>query len=298
MKRQLQYSTPQPNRTFKPFCHPIPEPYSLGICARGWGHNRLSGWQTDSKSSIFPGREVLQLPLKIISFFFCFLFCLGALHADQEAYRSLDELGLQCGTDKASSLHNYTKIYSRYFAPLKDKPIKFLEIGIYQGASVKMWESYFKQATLHFIDISLKHVQYYSKRSRYHVLDQSKPRDLLKLIRKVGGDFDIIIDDGGHTMEQQITSFQHLFPHVKSGGMYIIEDLHTSYWENYGGGDHSHTTVAFLKNLIDDVNYVGATTSCASHANIPSEVVADMTLYRKEIESIHFYDSLAIIFKR
>ncbi len=61
--RQWQNSTPQQNRPFEPFCHPIPEPYSLGVCARGWGHGRLSGWQTDSKSSIFLGQGVLQLPL-------------------------------------------------------------------------------------------------------------------------------------------------------------------------------------------------------------------------------------------
>jgi hypothetical protein len=61
-------------------------------------------------------------------------------------YSLLDALALASGTDKSSAGHNYTKIYAKYFASLKDKPIKFLEIGIFQGNSVKMWEDYFSEA--------------------------------------------------------------------------------------------------------------------------------------------------------
>lgn len=219
--------------------------------------------------------------------------------ANPSEYQYLDELALRAGTDKASNGHNYTDVYARYFAPLKDNPIKFLEIGINMGNSVKLWEEYFKKAELHFIDITLSNVNYYSQRSHYHIANQESTSDLHMFIEKTGGDFDIIIDDGGHTMTQQITSFKCLFPHIKSGGMYIIEDLHTSYWASgNNGGSHPNTTVAFLKGLIDDVNFVGWRTGSASHLNIDPSFAQELTPYRKEIASIHFYTSLVIIIKR
>lgn len=217
----------------------------------------------------------------------------------QNEYQYLDLLALNAKADKASSYHNYTEVYARYFKDLRDLPIKFLEIGIWKGYSVKLWEDYFKNAELHFLDISLSAVEYTSSRSHYHLADQSSVSDLEKFIAKTGGQFDVIIDDGGHTMEQQITSFCTLFPHVKKGGIYIIEDLHTSYWPVFVK-DSKCTTVEFLKTLIDDVNFVGATTAKASHLpdNIASSLSSSLTSLQKEIESIHFYDSLAIIIKR
>ncbi len=217
---------------------------------------------------------------------------------NEKEYLYLDGLALASGTDKASNHHNYTEIYARYFAPFKEQPIKFLEIGINTGKSVKLWEDYFKNAELHFIDITLQNVEYVSQRSYYHLADQASSYDLLKFIEKTGGDFDVILDDGGHTMLQQIMSFKYLFPQVKSGGLYIIEDLNTSYWEAFGGGSHPKTTINFLKMLIDEVNFVGVRTGCASHLNIDPSIKKDLNLYRTQIESIHFYDSVAIIIKR
>jgi hypothetical protein len=237
---------------------------------------------------------------KHLLFLLCcsFLLTQSALaRVNQEDYRYMDELALAAGADKASNFHNYTEIYARYFAPLKDQPIKFLEIGIYKGSSVRLWEEYFKNAELHFMDITLARVEYSPQRAHYHIADQEKSQDLRKFIETAGGDFDIILDDGGHTMMQQSISFKYLFPHVKSGGMYIIEDLHTSYWPEFGGGNHPRTMINYLKGLIDDVNFVGAHTKRASHINVnPS--LKDLNLYREQIESIHFYDSVAIIIKR
>ena len=233
-----------------------------------------------------------------------FLLCCSFLltqsvfaRVNQEDYRYLDGLALAAGADKASNFHNYTEIYARYFAPLKDQPIKFLEIGIYKGNSVRLWEEYFKNAELHFMDITLERLEYSPQRARFHIADQEKPQDLRNFIEASGGHFDIILDDGGHTMMQQVMSFKYLFPQVKSGGIYIIEDLHTSYWPEFGGGNHSRTTIGFLKGLIDDVNFVGAQTHRASHLNV-NPGLKDLNLYKSQIESIHFYDSVAIIIKR
>lgn len=223
----------------------------------------------------------------------------SAVHASEEqSYQILDALALKTGADKGSHYHNYTQVYAPYLSPLRDKPIKFLEIGIYKGASVQLWERYFNSADLHFIDISLDLVEYSSPRSHYHVVDQESARDLEQFIQKTGGEFDVIIDDGGHTMRQQITSFCTLFPHVKSGGLYIVEDLHTSYWSGWGEELSPITMVDFLKGLVDDINAVGARSGRASHLAVDPLLRSELTLYQESILSIHFYDSVAIVIKR
>lgn len=234
--------------------------------------------------------------LKIYGILFT-MFCFAS--ENQEKYHEMDAIACEVGADKGSFYHDYTRVYSKYFSPFREAPIKFLEIGLYKGSSAHLWEQYFPKAELHFMDICFDLVEHSSGRSMYHLVDQSKPDQLKGFIQDVGGGFDIILDDGGHTMNQQITSFKELFPHVKSGGMYIIEDLHTSYWKSFGGGNpRGPNTISFLKGLIDDVNYVGATSAKAKHIDMPEELENKLSYYQKEIESIHFYDSIAIIFKR
>lgn len=220
-----------------------------------------------------------------------------------EEYKILNDLALKAGTLKNSLLHDYMEVYAEYFAPFRKKPIRFLEIGIFEGDSVKLWESYFINAELHFIDVTDSNIKYFSNRSHYHFLDQGNSSSLVKFADNIKGQFDIIIDDGGHTMRQQITSFKALFPYIKSGGLYIIEDLHTSYWSQYGGsGDLSYsgpgTAVQFLKDLVDDLNYTGAVTGKASWDLVPPEIKQNLNYYQEYIYSIHFYDSLCFIKKR
>jgi len=77
---------------------------------------------------------------------------------------------------------------------------------------------------------------------------------VLKNVSSNQGTFDVIIDDGGHTMNQQITSFNNLLPKVKSGGIYVIEDLLTSYMGGFGGGYlRNSTTIEFIKKLVDNI---------------------------------------------
>lgn len=226
------------------------------------------------------------------------------MKVDKE-YAYMDNLAIQANTDKASSFHDYTRIYSKYFKGLRRKKIKFLEIGIYEGNSVKLWENYFPNAELHFIDVTAENIRYTSPRSLYHFLDQEDIKAMHNFAQSIGGDFDVIIDDGGHTMNQQINSFIALFPFVKSGGFYAIEDLHTSYWTPYGGrastkphNPEEKTTVDFLKELIDSVNGIGAKSAKASFDLTPEDVMKTLTSWEKEIYSMHFYGSVCIIIKR
>lgn len=220
-------------------------------------------------------------------------------------YEYLDQLALVAGTDKSSAFHNYTKVYADFFGPIRNDPLVFLEIGIYKGNSVKLWESYFPNATLYFIDNTPSYIEYFSKRSHYHFMDQTDWYTLHAFAKSVGGEFDVILDDAGHSMVGQIGSFQTFFQYLKSGGLYIIEDLHSSYWQQYGGGGTIQnpksgpgTCVFYLQSLVDELNYTSAKTECADDAKVPASLRQTLNYFQDQIDSIHFYKSVCLIRKK
>ena len=136
----------------------------------------------------------------------------------------LTELGIKHNTDKAAG-HGFTDFYHDYMVKYTNP--RLLEIGIYDGASLKMWEEFFGFPTIVGVDIEPKK-QYESVNIKTMIADQSDPTQLLKCL-EVCSEYDIIVDDGGHTMQQQLVTIATLFPHLKSGGLYVLEDLHTSF---------------------------------------------------------------------
>jgi hypothetical protein len=156
-------------------------------------------------------------------------------------------------TDKGPSQHNYTELYERLLFQWKDDPIKIFEIGIAEGGSLAMWQSYFPKARIFAADI-LDKSQFNNARVTTLVADQASRNQLQAAIEKSGGDIDVLIDDGGHTMEQQQVSLGFLFRHVRPGGYYVIEDVHTSLpalWKGYGvAPDGANTTLRMLENFI------------------------------------------------
>jgi cephalosporin hydroxylase len=95
--------------------------------------------------------------------------------------------------------------------------------GYARGASLKMWRDYFPNAAIHGVDIR-PDALFEDDRIATHLCDQSRRDDLDALLRRIEGQFDIVIDDGSHETEHQLTSAAALLPHVKAGGTYIIED--------------------------------------------------------------------------
>jgi hypothetical protein len=155
-------------------------------------------------------------------------------------------------TDKGPSQHNYTELYERLFLEWKNEPITIFEIGIASGGSLKMWQQYFSHARIFAVDIEPK-TQFDNPRVRTFIADQAD-RGQLKPAIEASGRPHILIDDGGHTMEQQQISLGYLFPHVREGGYYVIEDVHTSLpalWQGYGvEGGGANTTLRMLENFI------------------------------------------------
>lgn len=173
-------------------------------------------------------------------------------------------------TDKADT-HQFTEIYEHLFYPLKFAPIRLCEIGIAGGGSLKVWSEYFPNATVFGIDIytldelhlllrenpnvaDLLPDKEETERIKTYVADQSNRDQLKGFIDKYGGNFDIVLDDGGHSMEQQQVSFAFFFKHVKPGGYYVIEDVHTSLPEQYKDfgiqPGEANTTLTMINSFI------------------------------------------------
>ncbi|HUY36321.1 MAG TPA: class I SAM-dependent methyltransferase [Pirellulales bacterium] len=169
--------------------------------------------------------------------------------------RTLREIGTSCPTDKVTG-HGYDVAYERHFSHLRSSPLRILEIGVGGGGSLRMWEQYFPYAHLVGVDIDPDCARQAGPRAHIFIGDQADRGFLELLSHQAGAPFDIIIDDGGHGMEQQIASFRTLFKALRPGGTYVIEDLETSYYASYGGGEPGKpgTTVNLLKALVDAVH--------------------------------------------
>jgi hypothetical protein len=151
----------------------------------------------------------------------------------------LSTLGLKWGTDKVGH-HEYLKVYDELLQGKRLLAQKVLEIGIghalpghqgymfpgYRvGASLFMWQEYFPKAMIYAFDIEPS-IQINQERICSFVVDQSNVHSLYGGAHQIGGDLDLIVDDGSHVAEHQITSAQTLLPFLNRNGMYIIEDIH------------------------------------------------------------------------
>ena len=145
----------------------------------------------------------------------------------KSARPSLDALGRAAGTEKATH-HSFTILYEPHFAPWRDQPVRMLEIGVKEGASLKMWDDYFTHPDAKVFGADIVKGRGIDE-ARLIQADQSSTNDLLKLSQK--GPWNIVVDDGSHLPEHQLLTFRRLFPTVTPGGMYIIEGTETSYWK-------------------------------------------------------------------
>jgi hypothetical protein len=158
------------------------------------------------------------------------------------------------GTDKGTRGHRYTGVYELFFQPIRQEATKVLEIGVLKGASLRMWRDYFPRAVIHGIDIEDTSALN-SDTIKTYIADQANRKQLQAFIDAAGSNFDIIVDDGGHSMEQQQVSFGYLFRHVKPGGYYVIEDVNTSIFAIYQGRfgateSGENTTLAMIDHFV------------------------------------------------
>ena len=148
---------------------------------------------------------------------------------------TLHELALRHGTDKAAPRRSLAAIYDAIVAPRRQAWVTVLEIGVLGGASLRMWRDYFENGRIFGIDINTEAKLSEDDRIEIFVGDQTDTTFLDSVTARTGA-LTMIIDDGGHSAEQQIGSLVHLWQFVESGGLYIVEDTHTSYMEDFGMG--------------------------------------------------------------
>jgi hypothetical protein len=193
----------------------------------------------------------------------------------------------------------YLTHYEKEFAPLRNKKIKLLEIGVKDGESLKLWKEYFhKDSEIVGIDISDEYLNNFDEPGvELFFGDQSDIEFLSKV--KNSGPFDVIIDDGGHTMFQMRASFEYLFRYgLANDGMYIIEDLGTCYWYKWSGGiGRSNTMMSRLKELVDSVNHRFWKGGRVDYIPIPPYNVVDADYFDENITEVKFCKGLAFIKK-
>lgn len=205
--------------------------------------------------------------------------------------------------NKAETKH-YLIHYYEYFKDIRHQPLKILEIGIQSGSSLLMWEEFFSKSKIYGLDITFDNIRpgymnLIQKSDRIKIFKGSQTNvNRLETIKKATGKFDIIIDDGSHVSKHQEISFNYLFSNALSdNGMYIIEDLGSSYWTKYGGGYRKPgTMVEHLKSLVDTINYRFHRNRSRPRQRPPKRILR-MNPLDDVLVSIHFYRGICFIKK-
>lgn len=183
--------------------------------------------------------------------------------------------------------HHYFEIYETHLARFRNTKVRMLEIGVQNGGSQEMWRDYMgPDALLYGVDINPDCAKLNGDAGEVRIGSQDDPEFLRRVIDEMGG-VDVVLDDGSHVMKHIRTSFDTLFPYVSEGGIYIVEDLHTAYWSNFGGGHRRPASfIEHVKSLVDGMHhwYHG-------YGGGPA-------MTRDRIFAAHFYDGMIVLEKR
>jgi hypothetical protein len=201
----------------------------------------------------------------------------------------LDEVGLRHGTDKSSSHHDYLRHYETHLE-LSRTPIgSLLEVGVYDGGSLRMWREFFPEARIVCLDIDPRCKAFEGGNAKVELCDQSDSSQLTAIGVK-HGPFDVIIDDGSHIWSHQILTFETLLPFLAQGGLYIMEDIDTSFGnfvEVYG----QDSTISAAQYLIKITNYLIA----GKEARLNEEPDLRIRSFLPRIDSVVFIRKSALI---
>lgn len=181
---------------------------------------------------------------------------------------------------------HYFPVYERHFAPLRGRPLTMLEIGAGGGGSSQMWKRYFGPfARIVAIDINPATAAFEDEQVKVRVGSQADTGFLGEVLAEFGTP-DIVLDDGSHMMEHVRASFDFLYERTAHNGIYLIEDLHTAYWPEFGGAFREPASfIERCKDAVDEIN--------AEHTRgrMPPTALTQSTA------SVHFYNSI-VVFER
>jgi SAM-dependent methyltransferase len=210
---------------------------------------------------------------------------------------NLSELAIKHETDKSPKHHNYTEIYDKYMAPYRESTKAILEIGLLFGSSAKMWLEYFPNAKVYIIeynqeliDRALNDSQFPNK-DRLVIIhgDQNDP----SLWKDIPMDsLDWIVDDGSHVPSHQINTLIHGFPHLKPGGIFICEDLHCAFHENFNKADTNIIYDWLFEKIIEQQKIGIMTGNFYLERDKAQQPISWLT---RHVYSFHFYKSVVML---
>lgn len=180
---------------------------------------------------------------------------------------------------------HYFPVYDRHFGRFRNLDVVVLEIGVSKGGSLQLWKKFFgPYARIIGIDKDADCAAHAEQQIDVRIGSQSDVRFLAKVVAEFGPP-DIVIDDGSHIMSDVRTTFDFLYPRISRTGVYLVEDLHTAYWPEFGGGLNQATFIDYSKHLVDELN--------ADH----SRGQLSPTEFTRSTLSMHIYDSI-IVFEK
>ena len=180
---------------------------------------------------------------------------------------------------------HYLPIYEQHLERYRNRAVRVLEIGVYRGGGLDLLAHFLgPDAVLIGVDIDPGAVHAVAGRYVVELGDQEDP-EFLRSVAERHGPFDIVLDDGGHRMRQQIVAVETLFPILADGGTYLVEDSHTSYWPEYAD-PAGPTFISWLKDRIDDLH--------AYHFSTAEDLAAP---WQTSLAGLHLYDSVAVLEK-
>lgn len=176
-------------------------------------------------------------------------------------------------------ISSYFHTYEQIFAPYRGKSFTFVEIGVSNGGSLLMWRDYFgPQARIIGIEFNPDGKRFESDGFEIHIGNQADPEFWRQFFASVG-EVDIILDDGGHTNEQQIVTANYCIPHIRDGGMLVVEDAHASYFRDFGNPSR-YSFMNYAKHIVDAVNSRFPRVKASGHG------------LNKLVHSVSFYESI------
>ena len=174
---------------------------------------------------------------------------------------------------------SYFQVYTELFETYRGKPITFVEIGVQNGGSLFMWREFFgSKARIIGIDLNPAAQKWKADGFEIFIGNQADPKFWQELFAKVGV-VDAVLDDGGHTNEQQIVTASQCIPHIADGGILVVEDTHTSYQKDYGNPSR-YSFIEWAKKQADTL-----------HSRFPGIQTAN-PLFRDSIYSVGFFESI------
>ena len=182
--------------------------------------------------------------------------------------------------------HHYLPIYERQFGSYRSKNLKFLEIGVSKGGSLAIWRKYFgPDAIIYGVDIDPTCMVSNGEHGQVRIGSQDDAKFLKSVVEEMGG-VDIVLDDGSHFSKHIRASLETLFPLLSDGGIYMVEDLHTTYWKSHQGGyQKSNSFIGDIRQMYDDMH----------HWYHSKGQKVDATA--NNLSSMHLYDSIAVLEK-